>query len=268
MSEKQQGQLNMAPIGVLDSGLGGLSVLREAIRILPGEDFIYYGDSLHAPYGTKSVEEIRDLTFCAAEYLLQKQVKALVVACNTATAAAIGELRETYPDMVIVGIEPAIRPAVLEGEGGEILMLATPMTITQDKYHHLLEKYEDQAVIRSVPCDGLMEFVESGVLSGPELDRYLEEHLKPYLNEKTETLVLGCTHYPFLKDGMLSYLERNGYGKRVKILDGSLGTVKELRRRLAVKGLLSGKESGGEVTLCNSLPGEEILERSRMILMG
>ena len=152
------------PIGFLDSGLGGISGLREALKIMPNENYIYFGDSKHAPYGVKSREEIRDLTFKAVEFLLSKGAKGIVVACNTATSAAVAELRIAYPHLPLVGIEPAIKPAVEHNRKGKIIMMATPMTVKQDKFNYLLDKYRDKADIVPIPCGGLMEFVEEGKL--------------------------------------------------------------------------------------------------------
>lgn len=142
------------PIGFMDSGLGGLSVLREAIKIMPSEDFIYYGDSLNAPYGTKTTEAIRELTFHVVEKLLNQGIKGLVIACNTATGAAVNQLRSAYPDLPIIGIEPAIKPAVMCNHGGRILVMATPMTIKQRKFRELLDLYKDKAEVIPVPCEG------------------------------------------------------------------------------------------------------------------
>ena len=195
----------------MDSGLGGLSVLREAIKLMPKEDFIYYGDSLHAPYGVKPQAEIRDLTFAVVEKLLDMGIKGLAVACNTATSAAVRLLRNTYPELPIVGIEPAVKPAVTESHGGRILVMATPMTLKQEKFQNLLAKYREQADIVPVQCDGLMEFVEHGDLDGQELDDYFAEKLSPVLTDDTESIVLGCTHYPFLKKELRHFLGAVSY---------------------------------------------------------
>jgi glutamate racemase len=246
----------------MDSGMGGLSVLREAVRIMPSEDFIYYGDSLHAPYGTKPQEQIRELTFHVVELLLRQGIKGLAVACNTATSAAVRLLRAEYPEMPIVGIEPAIKPAVERNHGGRILVMATPMTIAQPKYHNLLAQYEDQADIVSVPCGGLMEFVEQGNLDGDELDVYFEEHLTPFLTNDTEAIVLGCTHYPFLRHHLRTFLGE----REISLIDGSLGTAMELKRRLARKGLLRTEERKGEITIENSSDKPEMVALSYKLL--
>ena len=158
------------PIGVLDSGLGGISVLKEAVKIMANEDFIYFGDSKNAPYGVKTAEEVKELTFNAVETLLKKGVKGIVIACNTATSAAVADLRVKYPELPLVGIEPALKPAVNNPKEGKILVMATPMTLKEAKFHRLLDRFKGNRVIELVPCGGLMEYVESGVLDGDELN--------------------------------------------------------------------------------------------------
>jgi glutamate racemase len=250
------------PIGFMDSGLGGISVLREAVKLMPNEDYIYYGDSKNAPYGTKSQEEIRRLTFHVVELLLKRGIKGLVVACNTATSAAVRLLRNQYPDLPIVGIEPAIKPAVVRNKGGRILVLATPMTIKQEKFNNLLARYSGQGEIVPVPCEGLMEFVERGELEGQHLDDYLDAKIGKYLIPATESIVLGCTHYPFLKKELRHYL-----GDRpIELLDGSFGTVKELQRRLNEKNLLKNEATKGSVEFLNSSDDPILLERCRTFL--
>ena len=166
------------PIGFMDSGVGGISVLKEAVAIMPNEDFVYIGDSANAPYGTKDTMTIKELTYNVVKTLINEHhIKGLVVACNTATSAAVRDLRNLYPNFPLVGIEPAIKPAVLHNHGGEILVMATPMTIAQEKFKNLLKLYENQAVIIPVPCKGLMEFVEAGIVEGPELDKYFKSTL-------------------------------------------------------------------------------------------
>lgn len=250
------------PIGFLDSGLGGLSVLIEAVHEMPSEDYLYYGDSANAPYGTKPQEEIKRLTYAVVCKLMDKGIKGLAVACNTATGAAVRSLREDYPDLPIVGIEPAIKPAVESSRGGRIIVLATPMTIAQKKYKDLVKRFKGESDLLSVPCPGLMEFVEEGDLDSPELDQYFEKHLKPYLTADTETIVLGCTHYPFIKEHLRAYLKNDS----IRIIDGSSGTARELKRRLKEKGLLKEGDHKGKIIMENSDPGREMLERGRILL--
>ena len=169
-----------APVAVFDSGLGGISVLRELVRTLPHENYLYFGDSLHAPYGTKTPEEVTALAMQAAQKLLDQGAKALVVACNTATSAAIRTLRKTWPELAIVGTEPAIKPAAERHPGGRILMLATAMTVQEEKFQRLKAQYDDQAQIIPIACSGLMEYVEQGILRGPrQKSARLEERSAP-----------------------------------------------------------------------------------------
>src|SRR5699024_10026666 len=147
-----------APVGVFDSGLGGISVLRALRATLPGEDYLYFGDSRHAPYGDKPLQEVQALSRKAVELLLSRGAKAIVIACNTATSAAAALLREQYPAVPIIGTEPALKPAVERHPGGHILVMATEMTIHEEKFHHLQEQFETKARVDSIPCPGLMEF--------------------------------------------------------------------------------------------------------------
>jgi len=250
------------PIGFMDSGLGGISVLKEAVKLMPNEDFIYYGDSANAPYGTKEPKIIRQLTFKAVEKLLKYNIKGLAIACNTATSAAVKQLRIMYPNLPLVGIEPAIKPAVINNKGGSIIVMATPMTIKQEKFNKLLSLYENQAKIIPIACDGLMEFVEKGDLEGEFLDGYFEKYIEPYMSENVETIVLGCTHYPFLRPHLRKYLG----GRSVDIIDGSFGTARELKRRIAQKGLLVEEEREQKIIFENSSQDEKMIDLSWKLL--
>ena len=194
------------PVAFFDSGLGGISVLRETVRLLPQENYLYYGDSLHAPYGVKSEAQIQALSLAAAEHLVSAGAKAIVVACNTATSAAIGLLRQVYPDIPVIGTEPALKPAVEKYPGGRILVMATPMTIKQEKFQALKHQFDDRAQIIGLPCEGLMEFVERGELRGSAVEAYLTEKLAPYLREPVDGIVLGCTHFPLLLPKIQQYM--------------------------------------------------------------
>lgn len=249
------------PIGVLDSGLGGISVLRELVKLMPGEDFIYYGDSANAPYGTRTPEEVIDLTKKDVEFLLERGAKAIVVACNTATSVAIKELRAAYEEVLpVIGIEPALKPAVKAKEHSKVVVMATPMTLSQTKFNSMMHIYEDDANIIKMPCPGLVEYIESGVLEGPVLDAYLEKQFAPYDKAEIDAVVLGCTHYPLIRE----VIQKHFPG--VSVYDGGFGTAKQTKRRLAERGLLSDRESGGKVEIFNSRNTEEILELSRRLL--
>ena len=235
------------PIGVFDSGVGGISVLRECVKIMPNEDFIYYGDSKNAPYGTKPTEVVRELTIAQVKRFLEIPIKGCVIACNSATSAAVRVLREMYPELPLVGIEPALKPASLYKRDPRVLVLATPMTIKEEKFKNLLAKYEDKATIYGLPCPGLMEYVEEGKYDTSEVSNFLEELLAPYRGGVIDAVVLGCTHYPFVKDKISQVL-----GPGVRVFDGGEGTAREMRRRIDVAGLLTDKTTRGEVIFENS----------------
>ncbi|MBQ7455859.1 MAG: glutamate racemase [Clostridia bacterium] len=229
------------PIGVFDSGLGGLSVLRTALRMLPAERFLYYGDMANAPYGTKPEEQVLGFARNVTELLLEKGVKALVIACNTATCAAAAQLRAEHPDLIIIGMEPALKLAHDQCPAGEIVVMATPVSLASEKYRRLYQNYGERAV--SLPCPGLMEFVERGDTGSPALRAYLSEKLAPFLEggKAPAAVVLGCTHYVFLKGVIKSLLP-----PETRVLDGNEGTVRQLTRRLEREGLLAASLSAGE----------------------
>lgn len=248
------------PIAVFDSGLGGISVLRELVRQMPQENYLYFGDSLHAPYGSRPTQEIRDLTFAAAERLFAQDAKALVIACNTATSAAVDELRAAYPERIIIGIEPALKLAVSRHPGGRILVMATEATLREKKFALLMEHFGADCEILKCPCPELVEFVERGELTGPAVEASLRAYLKDCTAMPLDAAVLGCTHYPFLRP-----LIRKVLGPQTDLLDGADGTARETRRRLSDAGLLR-RTGKGSVEMTNSLGSAEILERSEALL--
>ena len=249
------------PIGFLDSGVGGLSVLREAIKLMPNEHYIYFGDSKNAPYGVKKVEEVKDLTYKAVEFLIDKGAKAIVIACNTATSAAVASLRVTYPSMPIVGIEPAVKPAVELNKEGSIIIMATPMTLKEKKFKHLISKYEDRADIVSMPCPELVEYVESGNTKGNDVREYIEKKFEEYNKQGIAAVVLGCTHYPFVKD-----LIKEVVGDDIPVVDGGFGTSKELRRQLKEADLLTDSTEQGNIEIFNSSNDSSMIEISERLL--
>ena len=252
---------NREPIGVFDSGVGGISVLRELVKVMPNENYLYLGDSEHAPYGTKSLEEVRALTISNVEKLLEKGAKSIVVACNTATSAAVAVLRTMYPKLPLVGIEPAIKPAVAAFPSGRIVVMAIPMTLRQEKFQKLVSLYEAQAQIIPLPCPGLMEFVERGDLDGEDLRKYLTELFWSVGEEKIDAIVLGCTHYPFTSEMILKVA-----GDEIAIFDGGNGTAREMKRRLMVAGKLSDATESGRVEFLNSRNTKEERELCEFLL--
>ena len=245
-------------IAVFDSGVGGISVLRQLLKQMPGEKFLYFGDSANAPYGTRSTEEIRQLVHDVAQQLLKKGIKALVVACNTATSAAIDMLRQTYPDLIIVGIEPAVKLAARLFPGGTIGVMATPVTLREQKFNHLMHNLDDQCTIIKLPIPGLPELIEEGKGNDPETDALLRPILEPW-SGKLDAVVLGCTHYPFAAQAIRRIL-----GNNVTLLDGGEGTARETKRRLAQNDLLL--EGQGEVVWESSLPSPDFSIRCQLLL--
>ncbi len=246
-----------APIGMFDSGVGGISVLRDAVRFLPNERFIFFGDTKNAPYGTKTKEEVLLLSRRVVETLLQMDCKAIVIACNTATSAAAAALRAEYPRLPIIAMEPALKPASLLHQDGVVLALATPGTIAGEKYVHLYALYGEGVV--SLPCGGLMEFAERGELNSPALHAYLSDLFRPYAGQKVEAVVLGCTHYVFLKQAIGRFFPS------VPLIDGNEGTVRQLGRRLDEARLLAPKDQKGGVNLLSS-GGEEAVALMKKLL--
>ena len=232
-------------IAVFDSGRGGISVLRHLRQQMPGERYLYFGDSANAPYGSRSTEEVRQLTMAAAEKLLaQKPLKALVLACNTATAAAVKQLRGAYPDLIVIGIEPALKVAADHFPGGRIGVMATEVTLREEKLAHQMERFP-QLCIQRIAAPGLVERIEAGQTESEETTRFLETLLLPYRG-KLDALVLGCTHYPFVKSTIAQIL-----GEEVCLLDGGAGTARQTRRCLEEAGLLF--DGPGSLTIENSL---------------
>ena len=251
---------NNLPIAVFDSGLGGISVLRELRKLMPEEHYLYFGDSANAPYGVRSREEVRDLTIAAISGLYDRGIKAAVIACNTATSAAIQPLRERFSDIPVIGMEPALKPAVLEHPHECVLVLATALTLREEKFSHLMEAYDTLAEVISLPCPELVEFVERGELESPAVDAYLAERLGPY-RERADAAVLGCTHFPFLRPAV-----RRALNDHAVLYDGGPGTARQTRRQLERRNLRREGSQPGTVVLDNSLSAPEILSRSRKLL--
>ena len=243
------------PIAVIDSGLGGISVLRRICMMLPEEKYIYFGDSANAPYGEKSREWILERCSSLCSRFVSEGIKALVVACNTATSVAAKSLRAEYPDIPIIGLEPALKPAVENTADGAVVVMATPVTIEGEKFRGLLERYGKEKDIILMPAPRLVRFVEDGIFEGEELDGYISELFAPYSEKKISSVVLGCTHFPFLKDAIRKA------APDAEFYDGAFGTARETVRRLK-NGDLIANDGDGYVVMENSLPGEEVIDRS------
>ncbi len=242
-------------IAVFDSGLGGISVLRHLIAAMPGERYLYFGDSANAPYGSRTTEEVRELTLAAARKLTtQYPLKALVIACNTATAAAVKDVRAAYPDLIVIGIEPALKVAADHFPGGRVGVMATEVTLREEKFDLLLHRFHENCTIAKIPAPGLVPLVEAGKADAPETVALLHQILDPYVG-KLDALVLGCTHYPFAANAIAQVL-----GPEVTLLEGGGGTARETKRRLEMACLL--ENGAGEVTMLNSSPDEAMVRRS------
>ena len=248
-------------IAVFDSGLGGLSVLRHLKRIMPNERYLYYGDCANAPYGTRTTDQVRELTLAAAAHLLQNYpVKALVVACNTATAAAIGHLRSLYPELIVIGIEPALKLAADRHPGGTIGVMATQVTLREEKFQKLWERFAGGCTVHPIQAPGLVELVEAGKEDSAETDALLRRILQPYIG-KLDALVLGCTHYPFAAPAIGRIL-----GSETELLDGGDGTARETCRRLREAELLAQPLQEGCVILESSGNAEHFKSLAQKLL--
>ena len=243
-------------IAVFDSGIGGVSVLLELMKLMPGERYLYFGDSANAPYGQRSTEEVKELTLAAAEQLMARGVKALVVACNTATAAAIEALRQRYADTIVIGIEPAVKLAADRCGSGQVGVMATQVTLREEKLNLLLERFP-QLQFHPISAPGLVPLIEADARE-QEIEAYLRPILTPYAG-KLDAVVLGCTHYPFA-----AQVIRRLLGEKTQLLDGGPGTARETRRRLAQAQLL--EEGEGAIQIENSANDPALLTRAMKLL--
>lgn len=244
-----------SPIAVVDSGMGGITVLKKLHRIMPNENYIYFGDSANSPYGTKTKEQIRDITVALVEKMMQRGAKSVVIACNTATSAAAETIRSKYPDYPLVGIEPALKPAALSSNWPRVLVLATPLTLREEKFNKLMARFEGEAEFIKLPAPELVGFVERGEADSAECREYLENILEPYADNKVDAVVLGCTHFPFVRRHIQEIL-----GDEVLVFEGSMGAAKQCQRLLADRDLLNDSETEGTISFENS--DESKIERS------
>lgn len=228
-----------APVGVFDSGVGGLSVLREIRLRLPRESLLYLADSGHVPYGEKSPEFIRERCRSIAEFLLGQGAKALVLACNTATAAGIAELRERYPQIPLVGMEPAVKPAARATRSGVVGVLATTGTLKSARFAALLDRFASDVRVVTQPCPGLVECIEAGELQAPATRALLETFVQPLLAQGCDTLILGCTHYPFLRP-LLAEMVPPG----ITLVDTGAAVARQLEAVLTARNQLADSEPG------------------------
>ena len=223
-----------APIGVFDSGVGGLSVLGEIQRLLPNESLLYVADCGNVPYGEKTPEFIRQRCSVMAGFFRQQGAKALVLACNTATVAGVADLRRDYPDWPIVGMEPAVKPAAAATRTGVVGVLATTGTLQSAKFAALLDRFATDVRVITQPCPGLVELIENGDLHSPVLRQLLERYVQPLMAAGCDTIILGCTHYPFLRPMLRQMLADD-----ISLIDTGAAVARQLQRLLATRDLLA-----------------------------
>lgn len=236
------------PIGIFDSGIGGLSVLKYIHACLPREHLLYFADSGYAPYGDRSEEEIVARSLAIAEFLMQYQAKALVVACNTATAAAIRALRERYPALPVVGVEPGLKPAAAITKSGIVGVLATARTLSSNKFKLLREQIAASSKVQFLPqaCIGLADQVEKGELHAAATARLIRGYVEPLIEQGADTLVLGCTHYPFVRP-LIEEIVSRMTSRQIAIVDTGEPVARQLMRLLTERSLLNTEGSGSMV---------------------
>ncbi len=236
-----------SPIGIFDSGVGGLSVLRAIREQMPNESVVYFGDQGHIPYGPRPMEQIRIFSEAITNFLLELNAKIIVVACNTASAAALKYLRERFPHVQFVGMEPAVKPAAEHTQTGKVGVLATPATFQGALYASVVERFANGVELFQNTCNGLVQQIEQGNLDGAETRRILEDALLPMLEKNIDTVVLGCTHYPFV----IPLIEEI-VGDNVRVIDPAPAVARQAERLLEAGGVRSESESRGEVNLYTS----------------
>lgn len=233
-------------IGFFDSGIGGITVLNEALKILPQADYIYYADTDNVPYGIKSKEEVKKFIFKAVKFIIRKNIDALVVACNTATSIAIHDLRDKY-NIPIIGMEPAVKPAIEKNGEKRVLVLATPLTLREDKYQNLVSKVDSDNIVDSLPISGLVEYAEQFQFNTQTVITFLQNKFDLYDMNLYGTVVLGCTHFIYFKKYIKQIIPAN-----IDLIDGNQGTVRHLKNVLLEKNLINDKSASGKIEFYSS----------------
>ncbi len=224
---------HLKPIGVFDSGIGGLTVVSAIRQLMPDEPLLYLADQAHVPYGSRSLEEVRHFSRSITQYLLDQGARLIVVACNTASAAALKYLRQVFTDIPFVGMEPAVKPAAEHTQSGVVGVLATPATFQGELYASVVERFGQGVKLLQHTCPGLVQQIESGALESKETQRILEGALQPMLDQGIDTIVLGCTHYPFV----IPLIQKIA-GPRVRVIDPAPAVARQVQRLLVASNLL------------------------------
>lgn len=250
---------SLKPIGLFDSGVGGISIMKEVRRLLPDEDLLYYADSAHCPYGTKPPEIIRARAFAIGDFLLSRGAKIIVVASNTTSVTSLDAVRQRY-SIPVVGVEPAVKPAVAVTKNGRIGVLATGVTLAGERFNSLVERFGNGVEVYTQPCPGLVEMVESGRCRHPETEDLLAGYLEPLLDRGADTIVLGCTHYPFLRP-----LVEKLAGGGVSIIDTGEAVARQVLRVLEQCGLAADRPAGGREQFFTSGDPETVAPVIRLL---
>ena len=253
-------RLTVVTIGVFDSGVGGLSILDEALQQLPHHNYIYFADSANAPYGDKPPQWIAERSLQICRYLVEQDCSALVVACNTATAEAIATIRSTL-DIPIIGVEPGIKPAAMQSQNGIVGVLATEATLNSDKFNALLATLPEHCQFIKQAGAGLVPLIEAGLIETPEMQALLRSHLKPIQDQGADTLVLGCTHYPFLKK-----MIRAVVGDSMTLIDTSDAVVRQLLRQMHQQGLIVSSKHSPKLSLLSTANADTLEAMAERLL--
>ena len=253
--------LKTAPVGFFDSGVGGLSVLQAVRRILPHENLVYFADSAHCPYGSKSGDFVRERAQAITAFMVERNVKAVVVACNSASEAALEWLRRVFPALEIIGVEPAVKVAQSLSRNKKIGVLGTALTLGGGRFSRLLENFSAGMEVYTQPVAGLVERIEAGGAADAAINAILKKNLRPLLKKGIDTLVLGCTHYPLLKDQIAALC-----GPQVEVIDTGEPVARQLWRRLVASGRLNPGPGGGRIEYFSSGALPAVTPVLRMIM--
>ena len=248
------------PIGVYDSGIGGLSVLRVIQSRLPTENIIYVADQAHVPYGDRPMEEIRSLAEGVTRFLLSQGAKLIVIACNTASAAALKDLRVRYPQVLFVGMEPAVKPAAEQTLSGHVGVLATPSTFQGELYASVVERFAQDVTLHQATCPGLVSQIEKGFLRSAKTKRILQDAVEPMLSAGVDTLVMGCTHFPFV----IPVINEISHGQ-ARVIDPAPAIARQVERVLSQNGLLNSAAASGQVAYFTS--GDPLRMKKQIALL-
>lgn len=250
------------PIGIFDSGIGGLSILKEIHSLLPNEDVIYFADQAHVPYGSRSLDQVRQLSEEITRFLMKMDAKLVVLACNTASAASLHYLRAVFPELPFIGMEPAVKPASEKTNSGVVGVLATPATFQGELFSSVVDRYADGIQVLQSTLPGLVERIESGDLDSPDVQRILKTGIEPLLERGVDTLVLGCTHFPFVLPAI-----RTLSGEDVQVIDPSPAIARRTRQVLSEQHARLERGEAGKILYVTSSGPDGLVNALRLLGM-